>query len=145
MESLRIKDARLAAGLTQKAMSDKLGIPIRTIQDWEHGLRTPPEWAARLITEKLENIKNKEDKIMKEYYINYNTGAGNEYYTGTIDEAKAVADAGAAYTQRDIDIYDGDTTVATRHWYGVAPDEEDEARDIIRFGSEGFYDEWQDF
>ena len=27
-----------------------------------------------------------------EYYINYNTGAGNEYFNGTLAEAKAAAD-----------------------------------------------------
>ena len=32
------------------------------------------------------------------YYIDYGTGAGNEYVEGTLDEAKKVAEDGLSYT-----------------------------------------------
>lgn len=51
--SRKIKEARIAAGLTQKAVCELLGIPPRTLQDWEAGRRNPPAWAAALILEKL--------------------------------------------------------------------------------------------
>jgi DNA-binding transcriptional regulator YiaG len=51
------KAARRAAGLTQAEMSERLGIPARTIQDWEAGARRPPEWAKKLVLEKLENLQ----------------------------------------------------------------------------------------
>lgn len=51
-----IRDARKAAGLTQQGVTDALGIPRRTLQDWEAGKRTPPGWAAALVIEKLEKI-----------------------------------------------------------------------------------------
>lgn len=51
-----IKEARQAAGLTQQAMSDLLGIPKRNIENWEGGQRKPPAWAERLIVEKLESL-----------------------------------------------------------------------------------------
>lgn len=54
---MTIKDARIKAGLTQRAMSDALGIPLRTIEDWEAGKRKPPEWAEKLVVEKLEKMK----------------------------------------------------------------------------------------
>lgn len=54
-----IKDARLRAGLTQQQMSDRLGIPKRTIENWEGGQRSCPEWAEKLIIEKLGQIANK--------------------------------------------------------------------------------------
>ncbi len=54
---MTIKEARKAAGLTQQGVSDLLGIPRRTIQDWECGKRVPPEWVERLIVEKLESMK----------------------------------------------------------------------------------------
>lgn len=57
---MTIKEARKAAGLTQQGMSDLIGIPRRTIQDWECGKHVPPEWAERLIVEKLNRIA-KED------------------------------------------------------------------------------------
>ena len=51
-----IKEARKAAGLSQQGVTDALGIPKRTLQDWESGKRTPPEWAEALVIEKLEKI-----------------------------------------------------------------------------------------
>lgn len=51
-----IRDARKAAGLSQQGVTDALGIPRRTIQDWESGKRTPPGWAEAMVIEKLEKI-----------------------------------------------------------------------------------------
>lgn len=51
-----IKEARQAAGLTQQGVTDTLGIPKRTLQDWESGKRTPPGWAEALVIEKLERM-----------------------------------------------------------------------------------------
>lgn len=56
MEINKLKEARLAAGLTQKSMSDKTRIPMRTIGDWETGHRRPSDWVAALVIEKLHNI-----------------------------------------------------------------------------------------
>ncbi|WP_462256590.1 helix-turn-helix domain-containing protein [Dialister invisus] len=58
----RIKAARLAAGLSQREMSELLRIPKNTITGWEQGRRTPPEYVERLIIEKL----NSTIKIQKE-------------------------------------------------------------------------------
>ena len=54
---MTIKEARLAAGLTQQKMSDIMGIPKRTIENWETGQRTPSEWIERLVVAELERIK----------------------------------------------------------------------------------------
>ena len=51
-----IKEARQSAGLSQQGVTDVLGIPRRTLQDWESGKRTPPGWAEALVVEKLERI-----------------------------------------------------------------------------------------
>ena len=51
-----IRDARKAAGLSQQGVTDALGIPRRTLQDWESGRRTPPGWAESLVVEKLGKI-----------------------------------------------------------------------------------------
>ncbi|MEG0830963.1 MAG: helix-turn-helix domain-containing protein [Acidaminococcaceae bacterium] len=50
------KAAREAAGLTQAAMSDMMQIPVRTIQDWEGGKRTPPPYVKRFVLNELEEI-----------------------------------------------------------------------------------------
>lgn len=66
--STTIRDARKAAGLSQQGVTDTLGIPKRTLQDWESGKRTPPGWAESLVVEKLEQIaqdnkKNSENPV----------------------------------------------------------------------------------
>ncbi|EJP32486.1 DNA-binding helix-turn-helix protein [Selenomonas sp. FOBRC9] len=58
--SARIKEARQAAGLTQKGMSELLFIPLRTIENWESGKRNPPLWAENLIVEKLQRLNQGE-------------------------------------------------------------------------------------
>ena len=51
-----IKSARLAAGLTQQAMSEKMGIPKRTLENWEQGSRQCPVWAEKLIVKELTKV-----------------------------------------------------------------------------------------
>lgn len=87
--------------------------------------------------------------MKKVWTINYGTGAGNKTIEGTLDDAKALADEGACYTQTSITIYDGETPVATRKWYGLdfeqcRGDYDTEDPDVITIGSSGFYDEWMD-
>lgn len=53
---MKIKEARIAAGLTQKQMSDLFEIPLRTIESWESEVRTPPPYVEKLIVEKLQSI-----------------------------------------------------------------------------------------
>ncbi len=56
MSESRIKEAREKAGLSIKELSDLLGAPYRTVQDWNAGKSKPVEWAERLILEKLESL-----------------------------------------------------------------------------------------
>ena len=53
-----LKEARNTAGLSQQKMSDALGIPKRTIENWETGKRKCPEWTAKLIMDKLKTMGN---------------------------------------------------------------------------------------
>ena len=82
------------------------------------------------------------------YFINYHTGAGDEWFEGTLDEAKIKADAEAAFTQQNITIEDEDgNTISTRPWCGVSYDEDDLdmwCEDPIVFGTFGFYSDWWD-
>ena len=47
------RSIRQSANLTQKQLSDMLGIPLRTIEDWDSGRRKPPEYVKDLIIFKL--------------------------------------------------------------------------------------------
>lgn len=57
---MKIKEARIKARLTQQQMSSMLGIPKRTIENWEAGTRRCPGYVEKLIIEKLEEIKHGE-------------------------------------------------------------------------------------
>lgn len=51
-----IREARIRSGLTQREMSSETGIPLRTIENWETGTRTPAAWVEKLAVEKLESL-----------------------------------------------------------------------------------------
>lgn len=50
----RITEIRSKSGLSRAAFSRKYGIPVRTIEGWEYGLRQPPEYLPEL----LERVVN---------------------------------------------------------------------------------------
>ena len=52
----QVKEARLKAGLTQQQMSDLLGIPKRTIEEWEGGRRRCPGYTQKMIVEELKRM-----------------------------------------------------------------------------------------
>ena len=80
---------------------------------------------------------------MEKYYVNYNTGAGNFEFEGTLDDVKKEAEKGICYTQENIEIEDKNgNTVAYLPWYGVEPEEDDYITE--QFGSFGFYGEWEE-
>lgn len=55
MESAKIiRELRENCGYTRKEFSEHIGIPIRTLEDWEAGRRTPPEYIPRLIAYQLK-------------------------------------------------------------------------------------------
>lgn len=49
-----LKQARNAAGLSQRGMADRMLIPARTIEEWEAGRRTPPTYVQRFVLNELE-------------------------------------------------------------------------------------------
>ena len=48
-----IKELRQSTGMTQTEFGDYLNIPMRTIQNWEGGQRSAPEYVVKLIEYKL--------------------------------------------------------------------------------------------
>ena len=42
--SNKMKEIRAITGLTRKDFSDKYGIPLRTLEDWEAGRRIIRKW-----------------------------------------------------------------------------------------------------
>lgn len=52
---MSIKEARERAGLTREELSIWLGIPYRTLQNWETGSRKCPDYVERLIVDKIHS------------------------------------------------------------------------------------------
>lgn len=59
---MTIKEMREMLGLSQQKFGDKYNIPRRTVQDWEYGKMTPPDYVMQLlercVLEDAENMKN---------------------------------------------------------------------------------------
>ena len=49
-----LKVMRKEANMTQKQFAGYFGIPIRTVEDWERGIRHMPDYLMRLLQYKLE-------------------------------------------------------------------------------------------
>ncbi len=49
-----IKKLREITAMSRKEFSEHTGIPVRTLEDWEAGRRTPPEYTPRLIAYQLK-------------------------------------------------------------------------------------------
>ena len=62
-----IKELRENTGMSRKEFSEHTGIPVRTLEDWEAGRRTPPEYIPRLIAYQLkyeELVRGKEENLL---------------------------------------------------------------------------------
>lgn len=53
---MTIREARQLSGLTQKEVSVRLEIPLRTLENWESGVRMPPVYVEKLVVEKLVSV-----------------------------------------------------------------------------------------
>jgi len=49
----RIRELRIKAGITQKDLADRMGLPRQQVNVWETGVRTP----------KIENLKRVADAL----------------------------------------------------------------------------------
>lgn len=69
---LTIKEIRQLIDMTQKEFGEYLNIPIRTLEDWERGVRNPPIYVIELINYKIK----KEIKIMENAINEFNNWQG---------------------------------------------------------------------
>ena len=73
-----IKKLRENTGESRKEFSLHTGIPVRTLEDWEAGRRTPPEYIPRLLAYQLAYEKVLKEKGVKETGIRDSDGIKNE-------------------------------------------------------------------
>lgn len=105
---MTIRELRQQAGLTQKEFSVLFGIPKRTIEDWERGVRTPAPYLVALIEFKFhamggnlineeKNVREMTRTILRYIYLNELVatkceGQNREYYNGKIATYKQIRD-----------------------------------------------------
>ena len=61
-----IKELREQTGMNRRAFSEYTKIPVRTLEDWEAGKRTPPEYVPRLLNYQLMYDKLRKNNEVKE-------------------------------------------------------------------------------
>ena len=101
---MTIKEARQAAGMTQKQVEELTGIPARSIQNWEAGVRQCPEYVEDYLIQclKQEVVKKRTCEWLDERWIIINGTIGSvadkAYYEGAI---KAVEFLGFSWIRND--------------------------------------------
>ena len=66
MMDFLIKEARAEYGLTQKELSEITEIPLRTIENWESGKRSPSPWVEKLVFSYLKQYPMNQSGIITE-------------------------------------------------------------------------------
>lgn len=61
-----IKELREQTGMNRREFSEYTKIPVRTLEDWEAGRRTPPEYVPRLLNYQLLYDKWIKEREVKE-------------------------------------------------------------------------------
>lgn len=46
---MNTKDIRSILGISRAEFSRRYDIPVRTLENWDAGLRTPPKWLLKLL------------------------------------------------------------------------------------------------
>ena len=50
----RLHTMRTEAGWSRPKMVERVGVPLRTIEEWEGERRTPPEYVQNLVLDRLQ-------------------------------------------------------------------------------------------
>ena len=80
---MTIKEIRAFTGLSQVKFADRYSIPVRTLQDWEAGRRTPPAYVVGLL----------ERAVKMDTIILWTTDGHDEWYERFDTEAEAQKEA----------------------------------------------------
>lgn len=65
---MNIREMRVLLGDTQSDFAARYNIPFRTIQNWEAGVRTPPEYMISLLEDRVRaDLANRKTKVLPKY------------------------------------------------------------------------------
>ena len=60
---MTIQEFIKSSGLTHKQLSDRFGIPKRTIEDWSRGARKCPDYVVNMMIEILSKEKESDSNV----------------------------------------------------------------------------------
>ena len=88
---MNIREMRMKLGDTQSEFAVRYGIPFRTVQNWETGLRKPPEYIMTLLGERIrEDLINRKTASLPKYDPRKKDLPKRTDYIGAIPWLKAV-------------------------------------------------------
>lgn len=65
---MNIREMRTMLGDTQSEFAARYNIPFRTVQNWESGVRTPPEYMISLLEDRVRaDLTNRKTKALPQY------------------------------------------------------------------------------
>lgn len=86
-----IREMRTALGETQSEFAVRYNIPFRTIQNWEAGVRKPPEYVAALLESRIHSdLVNRKTRTLPKYDLQKNDLPKRKDYVGALSWLKAV-------------------------------------------------------
>lgn len=88
---MTIREMRTSLGNTQSEFASRYNIPFRTIQNWEAGVRTPPEYIAELLENRVQaDLINRRTATLPKYNPQKQDLPKRRDYIGAISWLKAV-------------------------------------------------------
>ena len=88
---MNIRDLRTQLGDTQSEFASRYSIPFRTVQNWETGLRKPPEYVMRLLEDRIrEDLINRRTILLPRHDPRKKDLPKRCDYTGALSWLKAV-------------------------------------------------------
>lgn len=88
---MELRDMRMRLGDTQSEFAARYGIPFRTVQNWETGLRTPPQYIIDLLKNRiLTDLANRKTAVLPRYSPRKHDLPKRSSYVGAVAWLKAV-------------------------------------------------------
>lgn len=90
---MSIREMRVQLGETQSGFAARYSIPFRTIQNWEAGIRRPPEYIKNLLSERIKSdLINRKTNVLPTFDPRKENLPKRNEYVGAFSWLKAVAE-----------------------------------------------------
>lgn len=90
---MNIREMRTLLGDTQSEFAARYNIPFRTVQNWEAGVRTPPEYMISLLEDRIRSdLTNRKTKVLPKYDPQKRTLPKRSDFVGATAWLRAVRD-----------------------------------------------------